>query len=121
MELSELRIQLDKINNDLLELFIKRMEIAGQVAEYKRINNMPVFDSGRERQILNDIAEKSGEDMRSYSTVLFSMIMELSRAYQHRILGSDSELNSRISKAISSTENLFPSYASVSCQGVEGA
>ena len=36
MDLSELRVQIDAIDKDIVELYEKRMDICRQVAEYKR-------------------------------------------------------------------------------------
>ncbi|MBQ8974458.1 MAG: chorismate mutase, partial [Oscillospiraceae bacterium] len=119
--LDELRSEINDINGQMLELFLRRMSIAGQVAQHKKDASLPVFDPARERQILTEMAQRAGEDMREYSTVLFSMLMELSRAYQHRILAADTDLTVRIKDAVENTPKLFPRYSSVACQGVEGA
>ena len=38
MNLDELRTQIDAVDDSLVELFQKRMDIAAQIAEYKREN-----------------------------------------------------------------------------------
>lgn len=43
MDLQELRNEINDIDNQLQELFNKRMQISFKVAEYKIANNMPVF------------------------------------------------------------------------------
>ena len=42
MDLKECRAEIDKINNEMLELFIKRMKVSRSVAEYKAANNLPI-------------------------------------------------------------------------------
>lgn len=121
MTLEELRIRINDLNDRILELFLQRQELAGQVAQVKHASGSSVYDPARERQILSEVAEKAGEEMRDYATVLFSMLMELSRAYQHRLLATDSALTGRVRQALADTDPLFPKYASVACQGVEGA
>ena len=49
MDLQECRRQLDGIDQQLVELFEKRMKICGNVAEYKIATGKPVFDGERER------------------------------------------------------------------------
>ena len=39
MDLTDLRNQIDEIDKELVSLFVRRMAIAAQVAEYKRVNN----------------------------------------------------------------------------------
>ena len=59
MDLSELRTEIDAIDSELVRLFGKRMEIAAQVADYKKENNLPIYVPAREREILKDVAEKA--------------------------------------------------------------
>lgn len=55
MELSELRQNISRIDSELLMLLDERMELAVWVAEYKRENNLPIFDPAREAEILEKI------------------------------------------------------------------
>ena len=43
MDLNELRVEIDKIDSELVKLFTARMDIAAQVAEYKKQNNMTIY------------------------------------------------------------------------------
>ena len=70
MELSELRQQIDGIDRQLVDLFIKRMNVAAEVAEYKRENGMNVLDASRERALLAKVSELSGEDFEEYTRTL---------------------------------------------------
>ena len=119
--LDMLREEIDSIDAQIVELFSRRMEICADVARYKQRVKKNVFDPERERKKLARIAELSGEEMRDYTTGLFSLIMDLSKGYQQRIMGNDNKLAQRINTAIDSTAKEFPSYATVACQGVEGA
>jgi len=121
MELSELRKQINEIDDQLLKLFIDRMHVASEVAEYKRQNHMPVLDSARERDLLTRIAERAGEEMDEYALVLYSTILSLSRSYQHKQLSPESKYAAMIKRSLETTEKVFPDQARVACQGVEGA
>ena len=121
MELQELRKQIDEIDRELVPLFIKRMNVSADVAEYKRENNMRVLDPSRERALLEKISELSGEDFEVYSRILYSTILDLSRSYQYKRLGMESPLYREITDAIENTPKIFPERAIVACQGVEGA
>ena len=61
MDINELRKEIDKTNSDMLNLFIKRMELSQKIAEYKRENSLPVTDKKREREILSNVTENAGE------------------------------------------------------------
>ena len=97
------------------------MQCTHEVAEYKRANNKPVLDRGRERAKLADVASKVPEPLRDYSQVLFNLIMEISRAQQSAENNQDSPLAGQIVRAVADTPALFPQSAFVACQGVEGA
>ena len=121
MELNELRNEINAIDDELLKLFLRRMEVAGQVADYKRENNLPVYQPQREREILKKVADQAGPEMGGYARVLFSMLMELSKSNQHRRSKKKLDLHRSIAQAIENTPNLFPQAPLVACQGVEGA
>ena len=121
MDIKELRGQIDRIDDELVRLFGQRMDVAAQIADYKKENNLPIFVPAREREKLADVAEKAGPEMANYTRVLYSMLFELSRSYQGKRNDTVSPLYKTITQAIESTPQLFPQTAMVACQGVEGA
>lgn len=121
MELRDLRNKMDEIDASLVKLFCERMDTAGKIAEYKKENSMPVLDASREREKLSEVVNEAGETMGDYTSVLYSLLFELSRAYQGKLLKENSEIQEKVSYAIENTNKLFPQKASVACQGVEGA
>ena len=120
MDLKDIRKEIDKENQEILKLFLERMENAGKVAEYKSKNNLPVFNPEREREILKEIQDKSG-DMELYSYQLFQTIMELSRAYQNKLLGTSSPSIEKIKDSILPVNSLFPKTGTVAVIGTEGS
>ena len=121
MELKDLREQIDEIDRQLVPLFIKRMNVSADVAEYKRKSGMRVLDPSRERALLEKISESAGEEFEEYARNLYYTILDLSRSYQYTRLGTPSTLHGEISEAINDTPLIFPDRAKVACQGVEGA
>ena len=121
MDLNELRGQIDKIDDQLVELFAKRMDVAAAIGDYKKKNHLPVFVPAREREKLKDVADKAGYEMANYTRVLYSMLFELSRSYQSKRTDTLSPLYQQIHAAIENTPRLFPATPMVACQGVEGA
>ena len=121
MELSEYRARIDAIDDEMVRLFAERMEVAAGIAAYKKENNLPVLDMRREKEKLLQIAEKTPEGLKDYAVSLYSLIFELSRSCQSRLLGTKSELTEQIETALKETPPLFPGHAVVACQGVEGS
>ena len=84
MDLKELRSQIDSIDDDLVRLFVHRMEVCAKVANYKKANNLPVLMPAREQEKLADVARKAGPEMAEYTRQLYTLLFELSRDYQHK-------------------------------------
>ena len=122
-ELSDLRKDIDRIDTEIFCLFGERAEVAAGVAEYKRANNMRVFDPARERQKIADAAGRVPADLATYGQVLMELLMEASRSRQHELLGDadSNELVQSIEAARRETPEVFPKAGRVACQGVEGA
>lgn len=119
MDLLELRNEIDKIDEQLIPLLLKRMNISQQVAKYKVERGLPVLNEQREQEILENVAEKCGEQGETIKTV-FSATMDASRALQHKIIGGGRELREEIENAlVEGTLSLDGRV--VACQGVDGA
>ena len=120
-DINALRAEMDACNNQILEAFERRMDIAARIGDVKRKAGLRVTDPRRERQILSAIADKADPEFKSYATVLFSLLMEVSSAYQEHRMRPTSPLRDGIAHALEKTPKLFPQFASVACQGVDGA
>ena len=44
MDLSQLRNEIDEIDDELVPFLLKRMDVSRRVAEYKVANNIPVLN-----------------------------------------------------------------------------
>ena len=121
MDLQDYRKQINEIDDRLVKAFEERMHVAADIAAYKKQNNMAVLDVERERQKLQDVADKLPEDLQDYGVTLYSLLMELSKNYQDHIISRESELGKTVQEAVSNTQKLFPERAMVACQGVTGA
>jgi len=84
MDLLELRQRIDEIDNELLQLFMRRMDISAEISLYKKQNNIPVHDPERERQVLHNLSHKVTQEREPYVIALYSLLFELSRAEQER-------------------------------------
>lgn len=121
MEITDIRNEIDQVDRELVQLFVKRMGLSAQISDYKKAHNMPIYAPARERQILQDVSKMAGPEMANYTRVLYSMLFELSRSYQSKRNSATTPLYQQITNSIEHTEKLFPQNAMVACQGVEGA
>lgn len=63
MALEELRKQIDAINQEIIALCAKRLEVALKIAKIKTEENLPVFDPIREdlqKQVVKKLAKHYG-------------------------------------------------------------
>lgn len=86
MDLKEIRKDIDSIDRQLVDLFCRRMELAAQVAAYKKENDMAIFVPEREQQILEAVAQRAGPEMADYVRKLYTSLFELSRGYQAEVI-----------------------------------
>ncbi len=119
-DLSALREEINQINDDMLELFLRRMQVSGDIAAYKKANNLPIFHKDREREILAEVEAKSG-DMELFAHRFFSNIMELSRAYQNTETAKQGPLVDMIRNSRLPADAVFPQTGIIGVSGVEGA
>ena len=120
MDLNAMRSQIDEIDAELIRLFSRRMEIVRGVAEYKRQNKLPVLHTDRERQVLDRAAALAGPELAESARILFTVLMDLSKAQQSVQLTEHTGLSQEICAALRSGEGL-PGAPTVACQGVDGA
>ena len=120
MDLEALRTEIDGIDTQLTDLFVKRMKIAAQIGQYKKEHNLAVMNQGREREILSRISQQAGEELDSYARILFATLFDLSRTYQEMLMSEASKVSREIAASLKNTPQLFPKEAVVACQGVEG-
>ena len=88
MEIHEIRKQIDEIDDVMLSLFLRRMELSKEIAAYKKSHGLPVADKQREREILAKVSENSG-NMEPYACRLFTTLFQLSKACQSELLSEE--------------------------------
>lgn len=119
MEIAEIRKQIDHIDEQLLELFIRRMELSGEAAAYKQRHSLPLVNREREREVLAKAEQQAG-DLEQYAYYLFSTLIELSKARQMELYSASARVRAQIEAALLAGEEIFPRTGTVACQGTEG-
>lgn len=121
MEIEKIRGEIDDIDVQLVELFRKRMEACGELAEAKNRAGLPAVDAAGRRRKFTEVRKQAGEDLAGYASVLYSTVLELSSCYQRGLIHGENPLCAEIDRALESTPKQFPESGLVACQGVEGA
>ena len=120
MELSEIRKEIDAVDEEMTKLFVRRMACADQVAAAKRGTGKPVLDPGREREILAKVAERVGPALVFVFKLFFSTLLSVSRGRQRAQLADDGMFAKTMAETMYETPAIFPSKANVACPGAEG-
>ena len=85
MNLEEIRREINQIDDELIKLLEKRMDLVSKVASYKLETGKAVLDSKREETILNKVAEAVESPVyRDVIVNTFTDMMKHSRAFQER-------------------------------------
>ena len=120
MELSEIRKHIDEVDDQLLQLFLQRMDLADQVAAYKNEHHLPILNRERERAVLAKVTEQAGERER-YAYHLFSTLFELARSRQAELISAPTRVAAQVKASLEAGSAVFPQTGLIACQGVEGA
>ncbi len=121
LNLQAIRDQLDTIDDQMISLFSQRMNLVRDVAAYKKEKGLPILDTGREREIINRVTLKAGEDLERYAKLLYQTLFNVSKAYQAEQLRLESSLTRQLEQAAGGAKQTMPVRALVACQGTEGA
>ena len=60
----------------MLSLFEKRMQVSTEIAEYKRANNLPVYDGKREREKIARVADSASDGMKDFAKNFMTELMD---------------------------------------------
>ena len=87
-DLQTLRKEIDRVDERLVPLILERMEISRRIADVKRENGLPIHNAEREKDILERIRQKVGNEWGKYTCEIYRKIFEMSREYQKERLNS---------------------------------
>ena len=62
-DLEKMRLEIDKIDSEIVQLFAKRFAVVKQIGEFKKQNSIAVVDKNRWEKVLKkveNLAEKNG-------------------------------------------------------------
>ena len=91
--LDKARKEINEIDRQMAELFVKRMHAVEEVAEYKKERGIAILDTAREEEVIRRNSALVKEDsLKEYYVKFLENNMALSRTYQSRLIeGMESE------------------------------
>ena len=91
-ELEGYRQEIDRIDGELVKLFLERMAVTGKVGEYKQRAGIPVLDAGREKQVIAAKTALTDDPARKADiSALYESIMAISRRQQRHLVREGAE------------------------------
>ena len=121
MKIEDIRIEADKIDDEIAQLFEKRLKLVEAVAKVKKDTQTPVLKPTREREIISRLTKEHEGMSADYLKLLFTTIFDISRSHQIVLTNRSSKTAKNIAQALEETPQMFPKSADVACQGTEGA
>ena len=119
LDLQEIRKQLDRIDGEIVSLFEERMELTGDVAEFKIGTGKEVYDGEREQQKLEAVTAMVEDKFQKQAVKeLFIQMMTISRRFQYKLMA---EHGLTAENSFLPVKSLPADHVRVVYQGVEGA
>lgn len=88
--LEDWRARIDALNARLVDLLNERARCAEQIAAFKQRNGMPVHDSQREREVLDNVSSRNAGPLSDDALrKIFNCIMEEHRRLQEERKNKD--------------------------------
>ena len=86
-DLKQCRIEIDAIDQQLMELFEKRMALSKSVVEYKIENHLEIFQPEREREVIEkNLNRLNNDQLKEYARCFIQEMMTVSKSYQSDLL-----------------------------------
>ena len=98
-DLLKARKEINEIDREMADLFVKRMAAVRDVAEYKKANDMPIYDEKREAEVIEANSRLvENDELREYYKKFLRSNMEISKAYQSHLLENDGVMRVELSE-----------------------
>ncbi len=93
-DICDIRLDINRIDDDMRALFLKRMKLAYEIAEYKKSHRLPVLDEKREAEIIDkNLRMFDDPSLADYYEKFLESVMDISKKYQNSVI---SRLNSDV-------------------------
>lgn len=80
MDLNNARIEINKIDKEIVQLLEKRFNVVMEIGKYKKENNLPIYDEKREKIVINNcISYLENKNYSKFIEDVFKQIMDSSK------------------------------------------
>lgn len=81
-ELDLLRIKITEIDKEMINILKKRIEISKKIGEFKKNNNLPIFDPKRESEIIELFTKDEKLENKIFIEKFLQLLMDISKEVQ---------------------------------------
>ena len=81
MNINELRDELSFVDDEMLKLFIRHLQLTQLIGREKAAEGRSLYDRKAEEELLEKVVSNSPQDMQSYTLELFRNVMNLSKEH----------------------------------------
>lgn len=120
-KLEQVRQQIDAIDDQLVALYLQRMQLVREVAQCKATTGSPINAPVREKAIVYRLTKGLDPELQLYVKDLYTCIFTSSKSYQSVLTGTTSRTAERLRAIMAEGQKPFPVSASIACQGVLGS
>ena len=85
-KLEKARLIINEVDKKMLDLFLKRMDAAKMVGEFKKENNLPIFDAKREKEIIDRQLKNVPDELKDEYLKFYTSLITVSKEYQEKII-----------------------------------
>lgn len=86
-DISQYRKEINRIDDEMLKLYIQRMDVCTKIGEYKKERQLSTYDPDREAEVIEDVLSKvSNPKYADGAAQLFVTLMQVSCELQDRII-----------------------------------
>lgn len=82
--LTYLRQQIDEIDSQIFDLFIKRIYLAKEIGLYKKQHNLPIFDLKREKNKQKTVSKMVPKEIQPLALELLETLMNAAKLAQEQ-------------------------------------
>lgn len=83
-DLNELRLEINEITKQMVDLFEKRLTVSKEVAAYKKQHDLPIFQPEREKEIIEMYTKDA--TYPELTQEFLETLMELSKKLQKEVV-----------------------------------
>lgn len=84
MDLNDARVEINSIDSEIVHLLEKRFNVVIEIGNYKKENNIPVYDEKREQNVIsNCVSYLEDEQYSKYILDIYKQIMNSCKELQN--------------------------------------